>query len=114
MTGDDQENEAFTNGNSIASSRRSPDTVRVLVADDHEMVRQGLVTLIQRNSRIEVVGQAEDGVQALEMVCRLRPDVVLMDINMPRKNGLEATKTIRKRWPHIQEIGLSVQATRRR
>ena len=96
-------------GGQVAPTVRSTDSTRVMVVDDHAVVRQGLVTLINRDPRIEVIGQAEDGVQALALTEKLQPDVVLLDINMPRMNGLDAIKAIRKRWPHIHVIGLSVQ-----
>lgn len=82
---------------------------RAVVVDDHPIVRQGLVNLLQADPRIQVVGEAGDGVQAVEAVERHKPDVVLMDINLPGRNGIEATREIHRRWPHIHVIGLSVQ-----
>ena len=88
---------------------RSNGAVRVLVVDDHAVVRQGLVTLIRSDRRIKVVGEAKDGAEAFKAVRDLHPDVVLMDVNMPRVNGLQATRRIRKHWPEVRVISLSVQ-----
>ncbi len=84
--------------------------IRVLLADDHQVVRDGLTRLLQGRLDIEVVGQAIDGMQAVEMALRLEPDVVLMDVNMPRLNGIEATRYIRSRLPGVRIVGLSAMA----
>jgi signal transduction histidine kinase len=89
--------------------RAGPAAPRVLVVDDHAVVRQGLVTLISQDERIRVVGEADDGLAALDAVERHQPDVVLMDVNLPGISGVEATKRIRQRWPWIEVVGLSVQ-----
>ena len=83
--------------------------IRILVVDDHEMIRQSLRRLINTYRNMEVVGEAGDGVEAIEAVSVLRPDVVLMDIDMPRMNGIEATKRIKATFPCTAIIGLSVQ-----
>jgi DNA-binding NarL/FixJ family response regulator len=70
--------------------------VRILVADDHEVVRQGLRALLEAESGFEVCGEAGDGREAVKEACRLRPDVVVLDFSMPRLNGLEVTRQIRK------------------
>jgi DNA-binding NarL/FixJ family response regulator len=69
-------------------------SVRVLIADDQALVRAGFKMILEAEPEIQVVGEAEDGVEAVEMIKRLKPDVALMDIRMPRLNGLEATRQI--------------------
>jgi DNA-binding NarL/FixJ family response regulator len=83
-------------------------SIRVLVVDDHAVVRQGLKHLLKGEPDIEVVGEAGDGKQALDLVGEVRPDVVTMDINMPVMNGIEATRQIRAKWPEVRVIGLSM------
>jgi PAS domain S-box-containing protein len=82
--------------------------LRVLIADDHRMVREGLALLLSQAVGIEVVGQAEDGRQAVEMARQLAPDVVLMDITMPRMTGIEATRIIVAEQPQCCVLGLSM------
>jgi two-component system, chemotaxis family, CheB/CheR fusion protein len=84
-------------------------TIRVLVVDDHDLVREGLIHSLHFLPEIEVVGEARDGEEALTAVVQFQPDVVLMDVNMPRLNGIEATRSIRKQHPQVRIIGLSVQ-----
>ena len=69
-------------------------SVRVVIADDQALVRAGFKMILEAEPEIEVIGEAEDGVEAVEMIQRLKPDVALMDIRMPRLNGLEATRQI--------------------
>lgn len=73
--------------------------IRVLLAEDHVVVREGTRELIQREQDMEVVGEAGDGEQAIELAATLRPDVVIMDIAMPKVNGIEATKRIKELYP---------------
>jgi CheY-like chemotaxis protein len=82
--------------------------IRVLVADDHAVVRQGLVQTLGRDAGLEVVGEAVDGRDAVEKARALRPEIVLMDLSMPRMNGLEATRLIRAEMPEVRVIGLSM------
>lgn len=84
---------------------------RVLLVDDHVMIRQGLRSILDAYPDIHVVGEADNGLDALELTKRLQPSVVLMDINMPTMNGIEATAQITRRWPQIRVIGLSVNAS---
>jgi DNA-binding NarL/FixJ family response regulator len=73
--------------------------IRVLLAEDHVVVREGTRELIRREQDMEVVGEAGDGEEAIELATKLRPDVVIMDIAMPRVNGIEATKRIKEQLP---------------
>jgi DNA-binding NarL/FixJ family response regulator len=82
-------------------------TIRVLIADDHDIVRRGLRTILALDPDIEVVGEAENGLQAVHAAQRLRPDVVLMDLLMPEIDGIEATRQIRKLVPDIQVLALT-------
>jgi two-component system response regulator NreC len=82
--------------------------IRVLIADDHALLREGLRALLALSEDIEVVGEAADGLEALEKVPELKPDVVIMDIVMPRMNGLEATRLIRERHPESRVLILSM------
>ena len=84
--------------------------IRVLVVDDHTMVRQGLRSVLESYPDVEVVGEAVDGEEAVAFAARLQPSLVVMDINMPKMNGIEATAAITARYPGIVVIGLSVQA----
>jgi DNA-binding NarL/FixJ family response regulator len=81
--------------------------VRVLIADDHKVVREGLVALIGLLPGISVVGSAVDGEDAIRQVSQLEPDVVLMDLNMPRCNGVEATERLRELRPGIAVVALT-------
>ena len=69
-------------------------SVRVVIADDQALVRAGFKMILEAEPEIQVIGEAEDGVEAVEMIKRLKPDVALMDIRMPRLNGLEATREV--------------------
>ncbi|HEY5931663.1 MAG TPA: response regulator, partial [Nitrospira sp.] len=89
-----------------------PSRVRVLLVDDHIMVRQGLRSVLDAYADIELVGEAGNGEEAVKMVEQLRPAVVVMDINMPKMDGIEATREIKTRYPDLIVIGLSVNADR--
>lgn len=84
--------------------------IRVLVVDDHALVREGIVTMLNRDVRLTVIAEAADGVEAVAAVEQHQPDVVLMDVNMPRMNGIAATRELRRRWPGVVVVGLSMQA----
>lgn len=81
--------------------------IRVLLADDHETVREGLRLIISGQEDMEVVGEASDGAAALAAAARLQPDVVVMDITMPKMNGLEATQTLVRDLPSIKVLTLT-------
>lgn len=82
--------------------------IRVLIVDDHTIVREGVRLLLDGAADIEVVGEAAEGEAALDQVRVLRPDVVLMDITMPGMSGLEATRLIKKQWPEVQVLALTM------
>ncbi len=82
-------------------------TITVVVAEDHHLVRRGIIHLLSRFDEIKVVGEAEDGQGVVEQVTAQRPDVVLMDVSMPLMNGLEATRIIKRRMPHTRVIALT-------
>jgi NarL family two-component system response regulator LiaR len=85
--------------------------IRVLVVDDHEVVRRGVVTLLELEEGIEVVAEAGDGMQAVEMASRVKPDIVLLDLEMPRRNGVEAIPQILAATPQSKILVLTSFAT---
>ena len=86
----------------------TPRRIRVLLADDHRIVRQCLVSVLMFEPDIEVVGEADNGEKAIELARVLKPDVIVMDVTMPRIDGVEATRTVRQENPRVQVIGLSM------
>ena len=87
--------------------------ITIILADDHQMFREGLRTMLEQESDIEIIGEADDGLIALELVRDLSPDVVLMDIGMPNLNGIEATRQIKSISPDTKVIALSMQSADR-
>ncbi len=85
--------------------------IRVLIADDHPRSRRGLRVLLRTWPRVDVLGEAEDGLEAVRLVEECRPDVVLMDVQMPELDGIEAARHIKARWPEVKVIVLTVHAT---
>jgi two-component system, NarL family, response regulator LiaR len=81
--------------------------IRVLLVDDHRMVREGLAVFLQVSDDLELAGEAEDGAEAVEQCERLQPDVVLMDLKMPRMDGATATRLITERFPGIRVVALT-------
>lgn len=81
--------------------------VRVIIVDDHRIIRQGLRSLLESQPWVEVVGEAEDGHTAVELVRETQPDIVITDITMPNLNGIDATNQITKLFPKVKVIGLS-------
>jgi len=86
---------------------RKPDKIRILIADDHYIVRIGLIALISTEPDMEVVAQAADGAQALEFFGRFRPDLALLDMRMPVKDGVQTTMEIRSQFPDSRIIMLT-------
>jgi len=87
------------------------DTIRVVIADDHPVVRIGLRGMLETQNDIDVVGEAENGKQAVSLVGRLEPDVVLMDLQMPELDGVSATEQIRDRFRTVQVLVLTTYDT---
>jgi DNA-binding NarL/FixJ family response regulator len=83
------------------------DPIRVIIVDDHSIVRRGLGAIMTTNDQLQLVGEAEDGQEAVELCEKSQPDVVLMDLIMPRMDGIEATRVISQRWPHIHVLVLT-------
>jgi DNA-binding NarL/FixJ family response regulator len=81
--------------------------IRVLLCDDHALVREGTRRLLEGAPDIEVVGEASDGFEAIELAGKLSPDVIAMDVSMPRMNGIEATREIKQNFPHVFILALT-------
>ena len=90
---------------------KTADKIRVLIVDDHKMVRVGLTALLETEKDIEVIGQAENGREAVEQSERLAPDVVIMDLMMPVMDGVEATHRIREQTPDVRILVLTTYGT---
>jgi len=85
----------------------STSSIRILIADDHYVVRMGLVALVETEPDLQVIGEAADGVQAVELFKKLQPDLTLMDLRMPLKDGITATREIRDQFPEAQILMLT-------
>lgn len=86
----------------------SSNKIRLILTDDHKIVREGISSLLERNDEIEIVGQASNGQETLDLLTTTPADVVLMDVNMPVMDGYEATTKIRELYPNVKIIALSV------
>ena len=85
----------------------------ILLVDDHAIIRQGLCSLLEKQPDIEVIAGADNGRKALELVRKLIPDIVIMDVTMPGLNGIEATRQIYSQLPQVKVIALSIHTNRR-
>src|SRR3954447_9766630 len=92
----------------IAGLGSTPVPTRVLIADDHRLMREGTAALLQAEPELEIVGLAADGLEAVALAERRRPDVVLLDLDMPRMNGLDACAALRERLPGVEVLVLTV------
>ena len=79
-------------------------TIRILLVDDHPIVRQGLKTLLEGHSGWEVIGEASDGAEAVEKAKDLNPDVMVLDVTMPKMNGIEACRVIKQKSPELEVL----------
>ncbi|HET7058344.1 MAG TPA: response regulator transcription factor [Nitrospiraceae bacterium] len=84
------------------------DRIKVLIVDDHRVVREGLSAILKSKDNIQVLGEAQDGQEAVEKARSLLPDVILMDVSMPKMTGVEATRIIKREFPHIGIIALTM------
>jgi DNA-binding NarL/FixJ family response regulator len=87
--------------------------IRVLITDDQQPTRRGLKALLTFAPQIEVIGEAVNGQDAIQLAAKCHPDVVLMDMQMPVMDGLQATRIIKSRWPEIKVIALTIYPTYR-
>jgi DNA-binding NarL/FixJ family response regulator len=88
-------------------------SIKVLLVDDHALLREGLRSLLEKQPDVEVVGEADDGRRARELVAELSPDIVIMDVSMPKLSGIEATRQITDEFPAVRVIALSIHSRRR-
>jgi DNA-binding NarL/FixJ family response regulator len=100
-------------GESVADDRQARprgagEAIRVLIVDDHALFRRGLEMVLEQEDDVEVVGEAGDGAEAIDKAQELMPDVVLMDVRMPRRTGIEATQTIKDLIPHAKILMLTI------
>lgn len=86
--------------------------IKILIVDDHPVVRKGLWSCLSTKKNLKIVGEACDGAEAIHKVKELAPDIVLMDVDMPHKNGLEVTNVLRKNAPNVKVLILSMQSSR--
>ena len=88
--------------------------LKILLAEDHRILREGLKRMIDEQPNMEVVGEADDGIAAWQKACELEPDLILMDVSMPRMNGADATSKIRELCPQVKVIALTAHRADRR
>ena len=88
-------------------------SIKIMVVDEHKILREGLSTLIAKQPEMEIIGEATDGREALQLVEKNTPDLILMDVTMPNLNGIEATRKIKAKKPSIEIIALSLHSDRR-
>ncbi|MBN2615937.1 MAG: response regulator transcription factor [Bacteroidales bacterium] len=85
-------------------------SIKILIADDHKLFREGTITLLSENQDIEIIDQAEDGKEAIEKAKKHQPDILIIDIGMPQINGIEATRILKSEAPNIKIIALTMHS----
>lgn len=85
-------------------------SIKILIADDHKLFREGTITLLSENQDIEIIGQAEDGKEAIKKAKETQPDILIIDIGMPMINGIEATRILKSEAPDIKIIALTMHS----
>ena len=105
----------MTTGDSYERRRNEENrmSIRVLLSDDHRIMREGLRSLLEKEPDIELVGEAEDGRSTLKLASRLKPQVVVMDISMPDLNGIDATRKLLEKLPSVKVLALSMHTDQR-
>jgi two-component system response regulator NreC len=88
-------------------------SIKIIVVDEHKILREGLSTLIAKQPDMEIIGEATDGREVLQLLEKSKPDLILMDVTMPNLNGIEATRKIKSKKPGIEIIALSLHSDRR-
>ena len=91
-----------------AKTGKADQALRVLIVDDHALFRRGLQMVLKQEADIDVVGEAEDGHEAVQKAEELMPDVILMDVRMPKRSGIEATRQVKERLPHVKILMLTI------
>jgi DNA-binding NarL/FixJ family response regulator len=94
-------------------NKRPENQLRIILADDHNIVRQGLRSLIEKELGMSVVGEADNGRKTVQLAEELKPDLIIMDVSMPDMNGIEATHQITREHPNIKVLGLSMHSDKR-
>jgi NarL family two-component system response regulator LiaR len=100
-------------GESMSEAQGETPRARLLVVDDHAFMREGIKAILERDASLEVVGEAEDGEEALRRCRQLRPDLILMDLSMPTMYGIEATRNIKRELPETSVLVLTAYADHR-
>src|SRR5439155_14277984 len=95
-------------GVSVSKDHGADERLRVMVVDDHALFRRGLEMVLGNESDLELVGEASDGQEAIEKAQETMPDVVLMDVRMPKRSGIEATRQVKERLPHVKILMLTI------
>jgi len=97
----------YRNGTHSEASMPKKEPISVMVVDDHDTVRRGLAVFLRAFDDLRLVGEAANGLEAVNLCAEIHPDVILMDLVMPEMNGIEATRSIHLQWPEVRIIGLT-------